>query len=178
MRSLSFVTILGLAVACAPSRGPGPQKLQEGWEANGIVVERRGEHLLVLRADNGDSVVLQVSDDAKVTVEAKELPSIQALFEGDRVRAVWHGDRTQGQADDIEVTKPQITAARRGEARASLPNQGARAWESTMDSPGGTIGSPWYVGTWGYRQPGERVGPPNPNPVTGKLVPSDARPGF
>lgn len=178
MRTNLLLLLVTVAMACAQKSGPGPVLEGNVWETNGLVLERRGEHLLVIEADNGKSVVLDVRDDAKVRVQARELPSIEALFEGDRVRARWTGNPERGHARDIEVTEPQITASRMNQAR-SLTREGPQpAWDDTMRSPGGTIGSPWYVGTWDYQQPGRRHGPPDLNSVTGRLVPSDARPGF
>lgn len=173
---LTFLTMSG--VACTPKAGPGPVREGEVWETNGLVLERRGDHLLVIEADDGTSVLLDVRDNAKVRVQARELPSIKALFEGDRVRATWSGEHARGQARDIEVTVPQISAQRMDQARMATREGPTPTWTDTMRSPGGTIGSPWYVGTWNYQQPGQRKGPPDLNAVTGHLVPSDARPGF
>lgn len=175
---LSLILLAAVAVACTPKAGPGPVPEGDGWETNGVVMERRGEHLLIIKADDGSSVVLDVRDNAKVRVEAVELPSIKALFEGDRIRAKWDGTPLRGHARDIEVTAPQISAQRMDEARMQTREGPEPTWDDTMRSPGGTIGSPWYVGTWNYQQPGQRKGPPDLNSVTGQLVPSDARPGF
>lgn len=174
----SLLLLMVAAVACAPQSGPGPVLEGGEWKTNGLVLERRGEHLLIIEADDGTSVVLDVRDNAKVRVQARELPSIKALFEGDRVRAKWTGNPERGHASDIEVTVPQITTGRIDKARSLTREAPTPSWDDTMRSPGGTIGSPWYVGTWNYLQPGQRKGPPDLNSVTGNLVPSDQRPSL
>lgn len=175
MRVWVFAVLLSM-LACAPEQGPVEQA--GVWEVDGLVLERRGEDTLLIRADDGTSVLLDVPSNAEVKIEAQEVPSIRALFEGDRVRATWTGEPTRGHARDVVVTRPNITAQRMSKAKDLTDEPANPDWMDTMDSPGGTMNSPWYVGTWDYQQPGRRDTPPAVNPVTGEVVPSDERPSF
>lgn len=172
-----LLPVLPLLLLACTSRD-GPVRQGELWQADGLVIERRGDTLLLIQADDGTAVELEVNDDARVEVQERELPSIQALFEGDRVRASWTGEMARGAAREVVVTQPGVDVLNVGEARRALGERKEPSWLDTFDSPGSTMTAPWYVGTWDYRPPMERRGPPHVNPITGQLVPSDARPGF
>ena len=172
-----FVLLLvGATFACAKPSGP----VLEGdrWEAEGVVIERRGDDLLLLRMDDGSTVQLEVPQQAEVRIEAREVPSIRALFEGDRVRSTWTGEATEGDAKEVVVTRPTIIWQNVEAAEEAITEPTAPEWADTTDSPGGTMEAPWYVGTWGYHQPIRELGPKHVNAVTGELVPSDERPSF
>lgn len=175
MRRWLLISLFGL-LACTSRDGPVRQG--DLWQADGLVLERRGETLLLIQADDGTAVELEVDRDARVEVEERELPSIRALFEGDRVRASWSGEINSGVAREVVVTQPQVDILNVGEAMRARPERPEPDWADTLDSPGSTMTAPWYVGTWRYRPPMQRVGPPHVNPITDQLVPSDARPGL